>query len=58
MSDSMPITTVSKNKLFLMKYITKKHYTKKFNLHSISFFGVFQGPEIDFIIRMIILNIH
>lgn len=58
MSDIMPITTFSKNKLFLMKYITKKHYTRRFNLHSISFLGVFQCPEIDFIIRMIILNIQ
>lgn len=51
-------TTVSKKKLFLIKYITKKHYTRRFNLHYISFLGVFQGPEIDFIIRILILNIQ
>lgn len=43
--DIMPITTVSKNKLFLMKYIAKKDYTRRFNLHSISFLGDFKAQK-------------
>lgn len=45
----MPITIViAMNRLFLKKYITKEHHIKRFNLHSVSFIGVFQGPEIHF----------
>ena len=53
----MPIKIVAKSRLFLMKYVTKKHHIRRHDLQSISFLGVFQSPEVYFTIRVIILNI-
>lgn len=59
MSDIMPTTImVAKNRLFVKKYVTEKHHIKRVNLHSMSLLGVFQGPQIYFIIRVIILSVQ